>query len=235
MLTLFHHALSAGSRLIRLQLAEHQLDFDLKTQVPWQRDERFLAMNPAGSLPVLALDSDYRQTLCGVRAISEWVEEQALGNAFAQQDRTPASNLLGEQMLVRAETRRLIDWFEDKFQQEVSGPLIRERIIKRFSGNKPVNSDVIRAALVNAQTHVGYINFLAERSPWLAGDSLSLADFAAAAQISILDYFGDVDWERIPDARLWYMKIKSRPCFRALLADQIVGVTPSASYANLDF
>lgn len=230
MLTLFHHALSAGSRLVRLQLAEHQLDFDLKTQVPWQRDERFLAMNPAGSLPVLALDSDYRQLLCGVRAISEWVEEQALAHAA-----DTAPNLLGEQMLVRAEVRRLIDWFEDKFQQEVSGPLLRERIIKRFSGNKPVNSDVIRAALVNAQTHLAYVNFLAERAPWLAGDTLSLADFAAAAQISILDYFGDVDWERIPDARLWYMKIKSRPCFRALLADQIVGVTPSASYANLDF
>lgn len=224
MLTLHHHALSSGSRLIRLQMAEYQLDFDLKTQVPWQRDERFLALNPAGSLPVLTLDSQHRQAICGVRAISEWVEEQH-----------PQRNLLGEQPMLRAEVRRLIDWFEDKFQHEVSGPLVRERVTKRFAGNKPVNSDSIRAALVNAQNHLSYVNFLAEQSPWLAGDTLSLADFAAAAQLSILDYFGDIDWNRLPDAKLWYMKIKSRPCFRPLLGDQIVGVTPASHYADLDF
>ena len=31
---------------------------------------------------------------------------------------------------------------------------------------------------------------------WLAGDMLTIADFAAAAQLSCLDYVGDVDWAR---------------------------------------
>ena len=49
------------------------------------------------------------------------------------------------------------------------------------------------------------------------------------------DYFGDVDWDRHPEAKEWYAKIKSRPSFRDLLADVVAGLAPAQNYGNLDF
>ena len=80
-----------------------------------------------------------------------------------------------------------------------------------------------------------YIGWLAETRRWLAGPSLSLADFAAAAHLSALDFIGDVDWTLSAPARDWYARMKSRPCFRSLLADRVSGVLPPAHYADLDF
>ena len=64
---------------------------------------------------------------------------------------------------------------------------------------------------------------------------MSIADFAAAAQLSSLDYVGDVDWGRNAPLKEWYAKVKSRPAFRSLLADLVPGFTPPEHYADLDF
>ena len=219
---LHHFPLSPASRFIRLQLAEYEYDFELIHRLPWQRDEEFLTINPAGSLPVF----QYEDTIiiCGSRAISEWIEESRAD-----------SRLLYGSSIQRAEIRRLLDWFDDKFYYEVGLPLLYERVIKRFEHGLGASSVNIRTALANAHVHFGYLNWLTEQNSWLVGTQLSLADFSAAAQISVLDYFGDVQWDKYPAAASWYMKIKSRPSFRALLSDQLIGVKPSSHYAVLDF
>ena len=80
-----------------------------------------------------------------------------------------------------------------------------------------------------------YIDFLAERRRWLAGDELSMADLAAAAHLSLVDYLGNVPWDEHPETKNWYARIKSRPSFRPLLLDAIPGVPPPPHYADLDF
>ena len=85
------------------------------------------------------------------------------------------------------------------------------------------------------RTHLAYVEKLLAERDWLAGRRLTLADFAAAAHISVLDYFGDIPWREIPAAKTWYMKLKSRPCFRPLLADRWPGLAPAAHYDDLDF
>ena len=62
-----------------------------------------------------------------------------------------------------------------------------------------------------------------------------LADFALAAHVSVLDYMGDIAWEKCGEMKDWYARIKSRPAFRPLLGDRIVGMPASSSYADLDF
>ena len=74
-----------------------------------------------------------------------------------------------------------------------------------------------------------------ERRNWLAGDRLTLADITAAAHLSCVDYIGDVPWDGYEDAKTWYARVKSRPSFRAILADAIPGLPPVAAYADLDF
>ena len=94
---------------------------------------------------------------------------------------------------------------------------------------------VVRAALHNIRYHLDYVCYLMEERTWLAGDQLSMADFVAAAHFSCLDYVGDVPWNQYEAAKEWYVRLKSRPSFRTLLADHVPGMPPPRAYANLDF
>ena len=135
----------------------------------------------------------------------------------------------------RAEVRRIVDWFDDKFNKEVTENLVGEKVMKRFLGLGAPDSKAIRAGHSNISTHLSYISYLVERRKWLAGNELTLADITAAAHLSAIDYLGDVPWDDYPSAKEWYVRIKSRPSFRPLLSDYIPGAPPSKHYANLDF
>jgi glutathione S-transferase len=222
MRTLYHLPLDPGSRKIRILLAEKGLDFALKVEKVWERRQSFLQVNPAGEVPVL-IEAD-GTSISGAGVSAEYLEE-----AY------PAPNLLGEQPIDRAETRRLVTWFEIKFQREVSANLVDEKIMKRFLGLGQPDTSAIRAGHANVRYHLDYLSWLSERRRWLAGDDFTLADIAAAAQLSAVDYLGDVPWEHYPEAKIWYVRVKSRPSFKALLADHIPGVPPPKHYADLDF
>lgn len=219
---LYHYPLAPSSRFIRLILGEYKSDIEYLTCQPWERDETLLKLNPAGELPVY--DDASNGVYCGSRVISEWIEE-VKEDAF----------LLQGSAEERAEIRRLISWFDVKFAKEVSDPLFSERITKRFVQGQSVSSNVIRAAVANGHIHYGYFNWLLSRHDWLAGDRLTLADLNGAAHLSLIDYFGDITWDKYPDLKSWYMKMKSRPSFRPLLADRLVGMPPAKDYAELDF
>ena len=93
----------------------------------------------------------------------------------------------------------------------------------------------IRAGRSNIRYHLAYVGYLMRGRNWLAGDRLSYADLAAAAQFSCADYLGDVPWEDYLLAKEWYAKVKSRPSLRPLLGDHIPGLPPPRHYADLDF
>jgi glutathione S-transferase len=224
MRVLHHYQLSASARFIRLLLAERSLVFLPKVEIPWVRSEGFLTLNPAGDVPVLVAEGGL--VVSGGTVIAEYVEETEVSENIG---------LLWGDPPMRAEIRRLVHWFEYKFQREVGGPLVSERVIKRFSGSGDISSLVIRTALGNLQIHMDYIDWLLEQGNWLVGNQLSLADLAAAAHLSVLDFLADIDWSRHLEAKNWYAKMKSRPSFRELLADQVTGLIPPSHYSDMDF
>jgi glutathione S-transferase len=213
------------SRKVRLSLYEKKLDFVMENENFWEKRAEFSQMNPAGQVPVLI---DLNGTvLCDSVSICEYLE-----------DAYPERSLIGEGMVFRAEVRRLTAWFDNKAAGEFTLPLLFEKAIKRnikeFSNQGP-NSPSIRAAKAAIRKHLDYISWLVDRRNWLAGDEFSQADLAAAAHLSVVDYFGDVPWGEFENAKSWYARIKSRPCFRALLSDRVQGVAPPESYKDLDF
>lgn len=230
MLTLFHHPMLAPSRFVRLVFGEYGEELALIEEKPWARRKEFLALNPAGSLPVLLAEND--APLVGATVIAEYVDETR--GALKRERR-----LFDEDVMQRAEIRRLVDWFLDKMDNEVTRHLVRERVFKPFmpghNGGGAPDPAAIRAARANVRPHLKYLNFLAGTRDWLAGARLTYADLAAAAAISVLDYLGEVDFSDMPAARDWYTRVKSRPSFRPLLADRARGLAPSARYADLDF
>ena len=220
---LHHHPLYGASRTVRLLLGERRLVHLPKLESPWDRHEDFLTLNPAGDVPVLVTEDG--DVLCGTMVIAEYLEETE----------GDEGRLIWGTAAERAEIRRLTDWFERKFVVEVGAPLLNERYLKRVTARGNPSSEVMRAAMTNLHIHLGYIDWLAAQNPWLAGPDMALCDLAAAAHLSVLDYFGDVNWDKHTDAKMWYMKLKSRPSFRPLLADVLVGMPPASSYSALDF
>lgn len=218
---LFHQKLSPFSRKIRLVLSEKRLEVDLIEERYWERRIDFLRLNPAGQVPVLQING---LTLAGSSAICEYLEETC-----------PDPALLPADPAARAEARRLADYFDDKFYHEVCTVLLNERVNKKLQKSGHPDSTRLKAGVQAIKYHLDYLDWLSDQRRWLAGDTMSIADLAAAAQLSCLDYIGDVDWERAPNAREWYARVKSRPSFRPLLSDSLPGFVAPPHYADLDF
>ena len=222
MRTLYHLWLSPFCRKVRLVLSEKRIQFQMKTESIWERNEDFLKLNPAGEVPVL-IEAD-GTALSGSDSICEFLDEIS-----------PQPALIGREAIVRAETRRLIYWFDRKFNREVTKNLVDEKVMKRLMGIGEPAANNIRAGYANIHQHLNYIGYLIERRSWLAGNEMTLADLTAAAHLSCVDYLGDVPWEKHISAKNWYARVKSRPSFRPLLEDNIPGTTPAKHYADLDF
>jgi glutathione S-transferase len=210
---------------VRLVLAEKSVTCDYVIEKPWDPSAELLALNPAGDVPVLMIEeAKEKHILADGRSICEYLDET---NA--------AQSMMGKDPYMRAEVRRLIGWFDRKFHVEVTAPLVGEKALKHLTGAGEPDSAYIRMGCHNIHGHLDYIAWLTERRNWLAGDEISIADLAAGAQISLIDYLGDVPWTQHQLAKEWYARLKSRPAFRGLLGDHIPGFPPPRHYADLDF
>ena len=230
MMILYHHPFCPHSRFVRITASEYGLSPRLVEERAWERREEFLGLNPTGTTPVLTEEG--RVPVPGAAVIAEYLDE------------TRGASLSGHRLLPpdidgRVEVRRLMNWFNDKFFAEVSGPLSTERVLKRLIGSGPGGGppepDAIRAALSNIRYHLSYIGWLVGTRDWLAGERMSYADLAAAAHLSLIDYLGDVPWNQDEAAKSWYARVKSRPSMRPLLLESYPGIPPSKTYADLDF
>ncbi|MBD3763752.1 MAG: glutathione S-transferase family protein [Rhodobacterales bacterium] len=218
---LYHVPLSPFCRKVRLTLAEKRIEVELHEERYWEPSPDFLRRNPAGKVPVLRIDS---RVMSESQAICEWLEETV-----------PQPPLMPRDPDGRYEARRLCAWFDDKFHDEVTSKLLYERVNKKMMGLGYPDSRAVKSGAQRIKYHLDYMGWLLDQRRWLAGDVMTLADFTAAAHLSCLDYISDVDWHRQASVKDWYAKIKSRPSFRAILADQVPGFPPPEHYADLDF
>jgi glutathione S-transferase len=212
---------------MRLALNEYGTETQLRDEEPWAPSADLFKFNAAGTLPVLVEDDG--SAVSGVEALGEYLEETRNGSI----------SLIKGSAKGRAEVRRLIGWFDTKFYAEVAEPVLTEKVIRRFmsrdqGGGSPEMTRV-RKGLDLLKAHLDYVGRLADGRNWLAGDSLSLADLAAAAHFSAIDYIGDVPWADFPSAKAWFQRLKSRPSYRPLLTDSVRGLPASKSYTDLDF
>lgn len=209
------------SRAVRFALAEKGVPFSLVATYPWAHKEELSRLNPAIQTPVL---EDGRTVLCDSTAIIEFLDESHEHNP-----------LIGGTPAERAEARRLSAWFTQRFYSEVTMPLLVERMFKRVIARQAPDGILIRNANRAAETHLQYVDDLLDDNRWLSGPHFGMADIHAASQISVADYMGGIDWKSHEQASIWYSALKSRPTFRAILADRMEGIRPPAHYDQLDF
>jgi glutathione S-transferase len=226
MYKLYHHPLCPFSRKIRIFLAAKEIEFELVAENVWERRKEFLAINPANTTPVL-FDEENDFFVCNSSVIIEYIEEKHGQN----------NSFIGNSLASKAESRRIQSWFDEKFYQEVSKHILTEKYFNRFTpvAHQP-NSEILRIARHNLNTHLSYIEYLIENQKYLASDDqITIADFAALGHISALDYFGDINWHHHEEIKNWYSLIKSHKFFNQILKDRVTNIFPPEYYSKLDF
>ena len=221
---LYQFPLCPFSRKVRLLLGEKGVGYHLVRESPWNARDEFLDMNPAGQVPVMVDTARSGPPLIDSAAICEYFEETV--DKAAMINGTAAN---------RAEIRRLVAWFDTRFYRDVTGPLLYERMEKRLAHRASPDARALREAMKAAIRHLDYVDYLLDHRNWLAGATMSLADLAAAAQISVTDYLGGIDWKSHEQTARWYRGLKSRPSFRPLLSERMEILTPPAHYDDVDF
>jgi glutathione S-transferase len=220
---LYQFPLCPFSRKVRLMLAEKGVAHELKRVSPWAQDDDFADLNPAGETPVMVEEAK-GIVLIDSGAICEYFEETL--------ERAP---MIPGTALNRAEIRRLVAWFDERMHRDAVGPLMEERMRKRLISRTPPDTGALRKAMTAANAHLDYIDYLLDHRRWLAGPTLTLADLAAAAQLSVADYLGGIDWRGHKQTADWYAVMKSRPSFRPLLGERMEVILPPAHYDKVDF
>lgn len=220
---LYQFPLCPFSRKVRLHLGEKGVGYELVRENPWERRDEFLDLNPSGQTPVL-VERERKITLAYSSAISEYFEETV-----------EASPMISGTAQNRAEIRRLVAWFDEQFFAQVTAPLLHERMEKRLVKRESPDAGMLRTAMKNANQLLDYVDWLLDHRNWLGGAALSLADLSAAAQISVCDYLGGIDWRGHEQTKGWYAGLKSRPSFRPLLSERMEVISPPLHYDMVDF
>jgi len=230
MYNLYHQTLCPFSRKVRVLLAERGINFNLIEENTKERRPEFIALNPAGTVPVL------QDTESGFAVSNSWVICEYIEEMHGSKGDLIDEKLLGRDPLERAEVRKIETWFDEKFYYEVTKYILDEKLFNSINThNYSPDPKKLRAAYFNIAIHFDYIEFLLRTRKWLAGEFFSIADIAAASHISSVDYFGDINWEKRPKVKDWYALIKSKKSFRPLLNDRVRGFRPPRWYDKLDF
>jgi glutathione S-transferase len=220
---LYQFPLCPFSRKVRLMLGEKGIAYDLVTEYPWEQRPGFRDINPAGRTPAMRL-AERDLILSDSTVICEYIEETE-----------PNKPLFSGSAVLRAEIRRLIAWFDQKFYAEVGAPLLQEKMIKRLFYRQPPDAAMLRHAMRSANDHMDMLGALLDHNRWLTGSTITMADLAAAAHISVADYLGGIDWAGHETVHGWYAAMKSRPSFRPLLDERMGALMPPAHYGDVNF
>lgn len=219
---LYQFPLCPFSRKVRLLLSEKGIAYDLIRENPWEARPEFQNLSHALQTPVI-VNPERNIAIADSRAICEYFEETV--------DKAP---MINGTAINRAEIRRLVAMFDENFFASVTGPLLEEKMKKRLFLRQPPDSRTLRETIKLANQYLDYVDYLIDNRPWLAGATMSLADLSAAAQISVADYLGGIDWAQHEQARGWYSVFKSRPSFRPLLSERMDVIHPPSHYADVN-
>ncbi|MGB3200585.1 MAG: glutathione S-transferase family protein [Nodosilinea sp.] len=163
-LTLYGTPVSTYVRTVRLLLAETDTTYDLKEVGIFNGDnttDAYLSKQPFGKVPVLAVDG---QEIYETGAITEY-----LNAAVANENYQPSD------LWLRTRMRQIISIIDSYLYAPAIGTVVIQRLIVPQQGGESDES-AVKEAVAPTQKALGAIEGLIVGSPFLLGDSLSLAD-----------------------------------------------------------
>lgn len=198
------------------------MSYELKVVDYWLPDNPLCDITPLGSVPVLQRKNF--GPIDGIYAITEYLITLY-----------PNFHLFPRGIKLMSEARSMLQLINDKFYSYVSKRLIHEKLVKFLSkGGSPDRKSLATASQAQDE-YMLYFSSLIKDNTFLLYDKLSVVDIALASHISILDYFGNLNWYKYCAIRDWYRVIKSLPYFRNVLLERLGSFPPSSHYLELDF
>lgn len=222
MLTLYYYPLCPISRLSRVLLKEQNIDIILEKVDFLTNNKKIEALDPIGELPIIKTNEN--TIVAGIYPLIEYII--SLSPNFLLSDLP---------ILQAAEMRKMIYWLNVRFNKEVTQYIINEKLINIIKRNGAPRTEYLRAARINLSHHVNYFIDQMAKNGNLSTEGLSVSDIFLACHISVIDYFGEFNWDKFPQLKTWYALIKSRPSFRQILTERVSIISPPDYYENPDF
>jgi glutathione S-transferase len=200
-----YDSIGPNPRSVRLFLAEKGIELPRQTvdlMGGENRQEAYLAKNPAGQLPCLELDDGSH--LCEITAICEYLEE-----------RHPVPALIGATPEERAETRMwvrridlgILENMANGFRFSEGLPLFQNRLHVI-----PQAADDLKAV---AQEKLAWLDGLMDGNEWICGDRFTLADVLLFAFLEFGAQVGQPLDPKLEWLRGWYERVAARPSVEA--------------------
>ncbi len=229
MLELYHAHISTCSQKVRLCLAEKELEW-ISHPIEFTRGEHltpaYLALNPNGVVPTLV---DNGRPVIDSSVICEYLEEiapdegttlmprDAYGRAkvrawlrYIEEVPTAAIRVPSFNGLFLKGWRQMSDTQRAGY---IAATPLRKGHYRRF-GTDGFSKDQMDESTERLRQTVERIDGAAKKSPWLAGDAISLADLCVLPTIARMTDIGLEDvWRDLPNMTDWYARIRARPSF----------------------
>jgi glutathione S-transferase len=231
MLALYHFDRSTAAQKVRLSLAEKGLAWESRYVDPSlgkrdQHDAEYLKLNPRGVVPTLIHDG---MVIRESQVILEYLED-----AFPTPSLRPASPLARAQMRlwtklidesVHVDSRTIGQCVAMRFVTLEADPATLKkhydampeevrRDNDRINNEAGLDSPLLPGALRRFKQMFGDIERTLANSPWLVGDSYSLADISMVVYANRLETFQlSALLDDMPKLKGWLARIKQRPSF----------------------
>lgn len=234
MLELYHFWDSVCSFKVRFCLAEKGLSWQSRP-IDLMRfenlTESYLAINPKGAVPALLDDG---AVITESTTINEYLD-----------DRYPETPLRPEDPLARARMRNWVKLEEDELFtaiRPVSLNLMMKQVFSRYSDDEldtflahhprpdrvaflkksfkaPVDPNAVAQGLDRLRPALRRMErSLRANGPWLAGNTFSLADIAAAPIIDRMETLGISEaWQDLEGVSAWIGRLSARPAYAEAL------------------
>ena len=166
-ITLCGFAVSNYYNKVKLALLEKGIPFDEQYAGTHSHDEAVLAASPLGKIPFLRTD---KGTLCESQVMLDYIEASH-----------PTPALIPTDPFAAAKVRELIafiNWHLEIVARQLYGPF--------FFGGKPLSEGNLARIRKELTDNIAAFKRLARFSPYVAGDTFTMADCAAFASLPLV-------------------------------------------------
>jgi len=228
-LLLYNWPTSTCSQKVRMCLNYKGLSWDERI-LDWKNDEHlsawYLELNPNGVVPTLVHDG---KIVTDSSVINEYLEEvfpepgllpkDAWGKAQVRAWRQFIDEVPTPAIRIPSMNNRVAPVFaqlgEDEYRDRVQRRTIRRHFYARMGKTGFAEAEVIES-LERLRDTVQRMETALERSPWLAGRQMTIADISIAPTIVRMEDTGlRALWADCPHVVQWYARIQAEPCFKA--------------------
>ncbi|MFT5487117.1 MAG: glutathione S-transferase [Paracoccaceae bacterium] len=198
---LYQHPVSTTSRPILMFIADEGLDVDLQIVdilAGEQYGDAFTQVNPNNTVPVLE-DGDFRLTESS--AILKYLAEKSGSTAY------PAD------IHARARINETMDWFNTGFYRAFGYGLVYPQILDTCKlPDTAAQALQVVAGKEQTERLLKILNDgkLGDGTPWLCGDTITIADYLASGMVSAGELIG-CTFSAYPNICAWYDRVKATP------------------------